>query len=912
VPESNSGNLTVGLLGPVVLFADGAPSPSRSAGLRTFLALVGLNPGQHISAAAIAEELWGDALPKDPRAALHVHATRLRRWLESAGVPSAALRFDHDSHVLDIEPNAVDAVRFGDAAQHGDIDALALWRGEPFGGCAPRALLDIEAGRLHELRLQLLEARVDALLAAGHHDVAVVETQALFAAHPEREHIAATAMLALYRDGRQHDALGIYQAHRSHVIDEYGLDPSKELAALEARILEQDETLLTSLVPVDESRIGTRPQPHNLRAPVTSFIGRQDELAQLQAMVIDGARLITITGAGGIGKTRLALEAGRSLLERFGSGTWFVDLAPVSDPSAITDAIAAALDTQEPEEKLSAGPTLLVLDNLEHLLSGVVAIAELLARCPDLVVLATSRERLRLQGEHDLELAGLPSDAAAALFSARAGSANRPVARDENVDALCARVDGMPLAIELAAARLRTQSIEQLLTALDAMLDVLDEGERDRPERHQAMRAAIAVSVTGLTVPERSVFRAFSVFAGGATAEALAEVCRPKGDEVRSLVDKSLLRADGTGRFTMLEPIRQYAAELLAYDELGELEERVAAHADYFLALAEEAEPHLITARQHEWMDVLAADHANLRLAWERGEGDTPLRVAAALVRFWASRNPTEGRAVLTRVLVSDGDIGATARALLGAAHLAILQGDLDAATPLLARALELDDPRTTATAHNLLGEVARISGDLDEAERHYELALAGATALGDDRLVALATNNQAIAKLNRGDLHAARVLWQLALAAADTLGDQPTTIRILTNLGWVYRELGTPTAAAETLQRSVDLARACGDRGAEANSLLHLAGALREAATAGDAFPELEAHVRDAIEIYDELGLRRELAAALLSVPALTDDVEKQLAAIARARSLFLDLGDVAGVEDADTLRESVLTHSR
>jgi tetratricopeptide (TPR) repeat protein len=263
-------------------------------------------------------------------------------------------------------------------------------------------------------------------------------------------------------------------------------------------------------------------------------------------------------------------------------------------------------------------------------------------------------------------------------------------------------------------------------------------------------------------------------------------------------------------------------------------------------------------------------------------------------------------------VLVSDGGIGATARALLGAAHLAILQGELDAATPLLARALELDDPRTTATAHNLLGEATRIAGDIDAAERHYELALAGATALGDDRLVALATNNQAAAKLTRGDLHAARDLWELALTSAETLGDQPTTIRILTNLGPLYRALGSRAEAADTSQRALNLARACDDRVGEASSLVNLAGALREAAADGDAFPELEALIRDAIEIYEELGLRRELASALLSVPALTDDVEKQLTAIARARSLFLDLGDAVGVDDADTLRESVLAYSR
>jgi predicted ATPase/DNA-binding SARP family transcriptional activator/Tfp pilus assembly protein PilF len=926
--------VAVGLLGPVVLFADGAPSPSRSAMLRTLLALVALRPGQAVSSAAIAEELWRDALPKDPRAALHVIATRLRKWLESAGIGAPALRFDHDAYVLEIDPRRVDATLFGElTAQSTDVSeydaALALWRGDPFGGCVPGTLLEIEATRLHERRLQILEARGEALLASGRHDLALIDAQSLLAEYPTRERLVSLAMVALYRDGRHHEALAVFQTHRGHVVDEYGLEPSRELVALEARILDRDETLLhpePGLVlplppevvssPTKDPSVGTqlREVPtdapdNNLPAAVTSFVGRADELAQLRSKLSDGARLITITGPGGIGKTRLAVEAACALLDRFSNGVWLVDLSPLSDPSAILAAVASTLDTADPDEKLSGGPTLLVLDNLEHLLSGVVAISDLLARCPQLVILATSRERLRLQGEHDVELAGLPSSDAVDLFATRASAANRSVGDSDAVDALCARVDGMPLAIELAAARLRTQSVEQLLAALDAMLDVLGDGERDRPERHQAMRAAIAVSVTGLSEPERSVFRAFAVFAGGATADAVADICHPKGDAVATLVDKSLLRATPDGRFTMLEPIRQYAEELLADDEFGERDERIAAHAAYFLALAEEAEPHLVTGRQHEWMDVLVAEHANLRRAWERGEADTPLRIAACLKRFWAARDPSEGRAVLGRALkdCADAEPAVRAQALLGAAHLAILQSDFEQASPALQEAVALRDPAANPTAHNLLGETARLSGDLDAAERHYANAINAAEAIGDDRVVALVRNNQGAAAHARGDIDAAAELWRDALAASERLNDHQQITRVLSNLGFAYRQLGAHDNAIATLQRSLDLARASADRGLEANALFNLAAALADTAT-DDDFGEREALIREAIDIYDELGLRRELADALLSVPGLTNDIEMQLGALARARAILAELDDTSGVEFADVLRKSVL----
>jgi predicted ATPase/class 3 adenylate cyclase len=657
---------------------------------------------------------------------------------------------------------------------------------------------------------------------------------------------------------------------------------------------------------------------HNLPATVTSFVGRADELALLRSRLSGDARLVTLTGPGGAGKTRIAIEVAWSVLSRFRAGAWFVDFSAVTDANSIVDVIADTLGVVDRTgatrrnllvETLAKGPTLLVLDNLEHLLSGVVAISSLLAACPTLVVIATSRERLRLQGENEVMLEGLLKPDAVDLFAARAALAGRDFVVDDRVEEMCLRTDGLPLAIELAAARLRTHTVDELLAAMDHMLDTLAEGERDRPERHRGLRAMIRVSVNALTGAERSVFRSFAVFGGGATADAVTSVCGPEPGALQSLVDKSLIRSSGESgreRFTMLEPIRQFAEELLLNDAPGVYDGAVRAHAQFFLGLAEHLEPDLVTARQRNALDELTADHANLRLAWERAAGDVPLRIASCLTRFWVYRaHPHEGRAVLARLLNEAADPDVRARAQLGAGNLAVLQHDLDAAVPLLRAAADGGNLQTKAAAHNLLGEVARLSGELDVAAAQYDEAVAIADAAGDERIVGLVRNNEAVVAIGSGEYDQAVRLSRAALAIAERVGDEQAATRAIGNLGLALRLAGDAATAVGVFRRSLESARAAHDRAAEAYALHNIAETMSQL----DGFDEATAssYLYEAISIFDELGYRRELANSLLCVPAVVDEVDDALRAIARARAIFVELRDEVGISRADDFRDAV-----
>ncbi len=653
---------------------------------------------------------------------------------------------------------------------------------------------------------------------------------------------------------------------------------------------------------------------HNLPAMVTSFVGRSDDLADLRTLLSGDARLVTLTGPGGVGKTRIAIEGAWSVLSRFRGGAWFVDFAPVADPAAIVDTIIGALGVRDRDhlvETFSEGRTLLVLDNLEQLLSGVVAVSELLAACPKLVVLATTRERLRLQGEHEVMLDGLVAADAVDLFAARAALVRRDFTVDARVETLCQRVGGLPLAIELAAARLRTHSIDDLVVAMDDMLATLAEGERDRPARHQAMRAAIAISVDALTEAERSVFRSFAVFGGGSTADAIGVVCAPKADEIDSLVDKSLLRRHDD-RITMLEPIRQFAEERLRAEVPGEFEQRVQQHAHYFLEMAERLEPDLVTAKQSEALDELSIEHTNLRLAWERACDDTGLRIAACLTRFWNYRgNPHEGRAVLSRTLSEHlhADSRVRAKVLLGIGQLAILQNDLEETRNALDQVVAVEDPATAASAYRLLGEAARFEGDLGLADRNFDEALLRAEAIGDHQLAGQVRVGQGAVAFARGDVLNAAALWQEAFDLSSRIGDEQAMARALGNLGLAQRHLGNLTEAINAFGHSLALAEANGDRAAQATALHNVAAAMWQAMGAeADEVVMAKAlgHVRAAVEIYADLGYRRDLANALLALATMADTGEG-LSAAARARGLFSELGDDQGVARADGLRDAL-----
>jgi predicted ATPase len=514
----------------------------------------------------------------------------------------------------------------------------------------------------------------------------------------------------------------------------------------------------------------------NLPRPASSFVGRGEDAAAVVTRIRGGARLLTLTGPGGSGKTRLAIEAATELVPEFRGGVFWVELAPLDDPELVLEEISRALGARdELARHIGERELLLVLDNFEQVVEGGPAIADVLSKCPNLHVLVTSRELLRLRDEMDFPVEPLPGEDAALLFAERSG-----LAVDETVTALCAALDNLPLAVELAAARTDVLSPAQILDRLERRLDLF-RGARDVDARQQTLRAAIQWSYELLDEDEQRLFARLAVFAGGCTLDAAEEVAGAELDVLEALVQKSLVRHSGQ-RFWMLETIRGYALERL--DEQGESDVLRRRHAEWFLALAEQAEPHLDDADQAEWLGRLEENIANLREAIAREE--LTGRFAVALRFLWAKRGyVAEGRRVVEDVLLrlSDDD-PAKPMALVTGSLLAVMQGDFEASIAHGERAIEL-------------GQAA---GD----ERP---ALEVASALGRSLLTV-------------GEEERGLALFKSA-AERGPASQRPGLAAIaLLNLGYVALLHGELEVADDHLRRAVDLAAACGERHGESRSL--------------------------------------------------------------------------------------------
>jgi predicted ATPase/class 3 adenylate cyclase len=630
-------------------------------------------------------------------------------------------------------------------------------------------------------------------------------------------------------------------------------------------------------------------RPHNLPVQPTSLVGREREGdAVRERLLREDVRLLTLTGPGGTGKTRLALQAAADALDHFEDGVWLALLAAVDDPALVLPTIAQALGVKETEgrttadalkEHLGRKRLLLVLDNFEQVLDAAPAVANLLAACPQLKVLVTSRAVLRLSGEHDFAVPplalpdpvrlphggglaeGLRQYEAVRLFIERALAAKSDFAvTNENAPAvaeICVRLDGLPLAIELAAARVRVLSPQAMLARLHHRLPLLTGGARDLPARQQTLRAAISWSHDLLDPAERALFRRLAVFAGGWTLEAAEAVCGPPSGDVldllASLVEKSLVRQealeDGEDRFSMLETIREYAAERL--EEAGQAEAQRAAHAGHYLAFAKRAAPELRRSAAAVWVGRLERDHDNVRAAlrWALGSGEheTALRLAVAVLMFWYTRGYlTEGRRWLdagmaagaavpaelrasalsamgilaweqgdlaqAAALYQDalmlqrelGDRAGSARTLGNLAWVALHEGDLERAAPLCEESLALframEDDTGTAIALNRLGSLARQRGDLEAARAAYEESLALRRAAGDPRGVAVVTDNLARLALAQGTYERARALFQESLVSARRLGDREGLTSVLEGLAELAVAMGQHEPAATLL----------------------------------------------------------------------------------------------------------------
>ncbi len=672
--------------------------------LRALLILLALEPGRVVASELLVDGIWQDAPPAGAANALQALVSRLRRALPGVEVESHPAGYR-----LVVEPDAVDVVRFERLASAGRAalardpgtaarllrQALELWRGPALLDVAASTFFRAPVTRLSELRTAALEDRIEADLRVGRGRELTGELTSLVAEHPLRERLVGALMRALVAAGRPAEALTVYGNAREALAEELGADPSPELSALHTAVLRGQVEVPAGPPPATAGRPPgpdappTPPAPPtNLRTGLASFVGRDEDLGQVDSL-IGRFRLTTLIGPGGAGKTRLAVQSARPLLARFPDGVWLVELGPLGAEADVPPAVLNALALRDqapapgdPLDRLTAAlrsrTALLVLDNCEHLIEAVAALADrLLGACPGLRILATSREPLGLTGEalwpvrplalppRDAGAAQAMSYAAVRLLNDRAAAARSGFAvTEENAPAvtrICRALDGMPLAVELAAARLRTMSAEQLAARLDDRFRLLTGGARTAPRQHRTLRAVVDWSWELLTEAEQVLLRRLAVFPGGATVEAAEGVCTGGPveaygvlDLITSLADKSLLVTAGDGRYRMLETIRAYGLERL--EEAGEREVLRRAHAAYFTGLARAADPYLRRAEQLEWLGRLTEEHDNLaaalRGAIAAGDARAAVRlVAAAGWYWWLGGHKADGAELAARAL---------------------------------------------------------------------------------------------------------------------------------------------------------------------------------------------------------------------------------------------------------------------
>jgi predicted ATPase len=566
----------------------------------------------------------------------------------------------------------------------------------------------------------------------------------------------------------------------------------------------------------------------NLPHPPSSFVGREGEVAGIVSRLRDDARLLTLTGPGGSGKTRLAIEAATELVPDFRNGVFWVGLATLRDPALVADTIAQTLGAKDGlAAYIAERELLLLLDNLEQVIDAAPALSSLVESCPNLKLLVTSRELLRVQGEVEYPVPPLADPEAVELFCTRSR-----LQADETIAELCRRLDNLPLAVELAAARTSVLSPAQILERISQRLDLL-KGGRDADPRQATLRATIEWSYELLTTVEQRLFAHLAVFAGGCALGSAEEVAESDMDTLQSLVSKSLVRHTEE-RFWMLETIREYAAERL--EDSGEVEELRRRHAEHFLALAEKAEPHLLE-ESRELLDPLEREHDNLRAALDRletaGESQLVLRLAGASSGFWEVRgHVTEGRRRVESALQADDrPTAARAKALNGAASLAAAGGDVQTATLRAEEGLALHralgDTRGTATSLWMLGFTLGDAGEWERSRQLLEESVRLFRELGDQHATMWLTRSLAWTYFNLGDRERARALYEDALRRARALRNESAKAALLGALAMIATEDGRVEEAFSMLKESIPLCRDLGSALDLAANLCHVAESL-------------------------------------------------------------------------------------
>jgi predicted ATPase/DNA-binding SARP family transcriptional activator len=850
--------LFVRVLGPLEVSTNGAVRPLEGKRQRTLLALLTVRAGSLVSREVLLEELWAGRPPATAAKSLQNGVVQLRRTLERDPRRPTVLVTEQGGYRLALDEDQLDALRFErlvtegselrarrraeDAARELER-ALALWRGRAYADVGDEGIVGAEAVRLEELRLFALEERVEARLASGAHAELVSELRALISDHPLRERFRRQLMLALYRSGRQEEALDVYRAARFDLSERLGIEPSVELQELERAILNQDRALLG---PAQTAPVVRLP------VPPTELIGREPELSDLAQLVTEpGVRLVTVTGPGGIGKTRLVLELASRLAGRFQDGVFFIDLSPLQDSSLVLSEVARALGVPDRADEplldqvtsfLQARVALLVLDNLEHLLDARIDLSQLLRGLDGPRVLITSRVRLRLYGEHVYQVPALPVPAldqptgaaeladvpAVALFVARSRAANHAFELTEDnaavIAELCIRLDGIPLALELVAARSDAYSPGDLLGKMDRRLSFITGGPVDLPKRQQTLRAAIDWSYELLEPGDQETFATLSLFSGQFTEAAATAVCQTSRTNLDGLVDNSLVarvQRDATASLRMLETVREYAHRRLAERPDKEaLQRRFVA---YYAGLVEEAEPHLRGEGQTDWLDRLADEQDNLNAAFRLAlvlEPGAALRMAVVLWRSWRIHGYlTQGREWLGEALerAQDAETTLRAKALNAAAALAMEQGDSDAAHRSQLSSLqgfeEAGDRAGVAMATNDLAIMVATEGDHEQAASLFQRAIELAAELGDRGRLATFQGNLGLLKLLDGDRAEATPLLESAAQELSACGDVYESLPVRQSLGLAYFLGGDIARARQTLLDQVREASAIGSR---------------------------------------------------------------------------------------------------
>ncbi len=950
------------------------------ARLRALLARLALEPGRIVPVEALLDALWGEHPPAAGANALQSLVSRLRRALgDPALVSGAAAGYRlavQSTDVAEFERRANagrQALAAGNPhrASRAFGDALALWRGPALADLTDAPFAPTAARRLEEERLAVLEDQIGADLDLGRHAEVIGELERLVEEHPLRERLRGQHITALYRLGRQAEALASYESARQRLADELGVDPSPELQAVHVKVLRGELTAPDS----------SRPQT-NLRAQFTSFVGRDEEVAAITEL-LERSRLVTLVGPGGAGKTRLASEVGAGLLDRTPDGVWMVELAPVNDPNDVVQAVLSALQLRE-RGLLDTGPDtrdavtrliavladkrlVLVIDNCEHLIGPAAALVDtLLGSCPNLRILATTREPLAITGEALRPVPPLLDAPAVQLFGERAVAARPDFDLDrwrDEASEICQRLDGMPLAIELAAARLRSLTPRELADRLDDRFRLLTGGSRTALPRHQTLRAVVDWSWDLLEKPERLLARRLSVFPGGVTLTTAEAVCAddelPAADVVdllSALVDKSLLQAVGDGRYRMLETIRAYGQERLV--TAGEHLSIRRAHAGYFLRLAEMAESHLRGREQMTWLRGLDAEHGNLlaalRFYADTENADGAVRMAAALGWFWSLRGyRAEASAWLNDAVAIPGEASPLARALVHADRAMIAGGSGDAvgAKWALGRALRIRrahpeivdqhpfaalitaiatlimreraplvkdeieklrshrDPWVRAVALMIQGHWAENEGRAGDAERDFQVALTEFHEIGDRWGRAATLESVCGIQALRGDLQAARSVQYEALGLLDELEAYEDLAQGLTGLASYEARLGNIPAARRAVERARDLAR----RFAEPETALFVESAACEVARRSGDLEEARRLADKLLADAENQTLFPFALHSLLLAAAATVDADVSRVDIARERlhkavtvaGRFADRGILANVVDILAITE-------